>query len=138
VPFPLLDTPEVTVSHEALLTAVQKHPTEAVTERVPVPMLNATKALAGLRLYEHPTGTPACVTVKVWPAMVSVPERGVPVGLAANEYPTVPIPLPDAPEVTVSHTALLTAVQEHPAEAATKRETVPLLNATEALVGLRL
>jgi hypothetical protein len=50
VPLPLPDTPEVTVSHESLLTAVQEHPAEAVTERVPVPLLNAAKALAGLRL----------------------------------------------------------------------------------------
>jgi hypothetical protein len=28
---------------------------------------------------------PACVTMNVWPAMVTVPERGVPTGLAANE-----------------------------------------------------
>jgi hypothetical protein len=54
VPFPLPDAPEVTISHDALLTVVQGHPAEAVTGRAPFPMSDATKVLGGLRLKEHP------------------------------------------------------------------------------------
>jgi hypothetical protein len=51
VPLPLPDVPEVTLSQDvALLTAVQEHPDEAVTETVPVPALDAAGALAGFRL----------------------------------------------------------------------------------------
>jgi hypothetical protein len=51
-----------------------------------------------------------CVTVKVCPAAVSVPLRAAPV-LAAIEKPTVPFPVPLAPDVTVIKLALLVAVQ---------------------------
>jgi hypothetical protein len=56
----------------------------------------------------------ACVTVNSWPAIVIVPLRAAP-AFAATLYPTEPFPVPVAPAVTVSHGALLTAVQAHPA-----------------------
>jgi len=40
-------------------------------------------------------------------------------GFAATEYRTVPFPLPDAPEVTVIHEVLATAVHPQPAAAVT-------------------
>jgi hypothetical protein len=42
------------------------------------------------------------VTVKVWPAIATVPERAAPV-LAAIVRFTEPFPLPAAPLVTVIH-----------------------------------
>ena len=62
-----------------------------------MPLANAgrPKGPAGLRVSairqgvtgtkRRGTGIPACVTVNVWPAIVIVPERGVPLGLAVNE-----------------------------------------------------
>ncbi len=52
----------------------------------------------------------AWVTVKVWPAMVIVPLRWAPV-LAATATLTLPLPVPVAPLLTVSHVALLVALQ---------------------------
>ena len=57
--------------------------------------------------------TAACVTVNVWPAMVSVPVRAGPVFAATVKF-TVPLPVPDVTP-SVSHAALLTAVHVHPA-----------------------
>ena len=57
---------------------------------------------------------PACVRVKVCPAIVIAPLRADP-GLLAAMNVTVPLPLPAAPEFTVIHDALLAAVHAHPA-----------------------
>src|SRR5260370_7482749 len=46
---------------------------------------------------------------KVWPAMVAVPVRALP-ALGAARRITEPLPDPEAPEITVSHAALLVAV----------------------------
>src|SRR3954465_12280702 len=51
--------------------------------------------------------------------MVAVPVRGVVAVLAATLIATVPLPLPLAPLVTVSHGAAVAAVQAQPAELVT-------------------
>jgi hypothetical protein len=56
--------------------------------------------------------------------MVIVPLRAAPV-LAATLNPTGPLPVPDAPDVTVNHGALLVAVHVQPAPAVTV--TVPVV-----------
>ena len=53
------------------------------------------------------------MTVNVCPATVRVPLRAAPV-LAATLNSTAPGPLPLAPDVMLSHDALLLAVQLHP------------------------
>ena len=53
-----------------------------------------------------------------------MPVRAAPV-FAATLKPTTPLPVPAAPDVTVSHTALLTAVHAHAAAVVTL--TVPVL-----------
>ena len=74
--------------------------------------------------------------MKVCPATVSVPLRCVVPVLAAALNPTVPLPLPLAPLVTVSHdVALLTAVQAQPVAAVTLVDPVPPPAATVWLVG---
>src|SRR6187455_3746384 len=79
---------------------------------------------------------PGCVTLKLCPAMVSVPVRGLILLLAAALNATVPLPLPLAPPVTVSHDVLLlTLVHAHPASDVTPVEPVPPPAATEPLVG---
>jgi hypothetical protein len=78
VPLPVPLAPDVIVIHAALLVAV--HPqlvAAAVTPTVPVPAAAPGAALVADREKVHVTGAPACVTVYVWPAMVSVPVRGV-------------------------------------------------------------
>jgi hypothetical protein len=68
----------------------------------------------------------SCVTVNAWPAMVRVPVRELVFGFAAALNATVPLPLPLAPLVTVSHdVSLLTPVHAHPAGAVTAVEPVP-------------
>jgi hypothetical protein len=64
------------------------------------------------------------VTLNVSVAIVTMPVRAAPV-FTATLKPTAPLPVPAAPDVTVSHTALLTAVHAHAAVVVTF--TVPVL-----------
>ena len=89
----------------SLLTPVQAHPVGAVTSVEPVAVPAAIDWLGGEMEYVH--GAPACVTLNVWPPMVSVPVRALVFGLAAALNATVPLPLPLAPLVTVNHDVLL-------------------------------
>src|SRR5258708_40217672 len=73
-----------------------------------------------------PAGRAAWVTVTVCPATVTVPVRAVVSGLAAKAKATVPLPLPEAPLVTVIQPVLLNAVQLQPcAVAVTPTVLVP-------------
>src|SRR5687767_11173319 len=54
----------------------------------------------------------AWVTVKVWPAMVMVPVRWAPV-LPATTTLTAPLPVPVAPDITISQLTLLAAFHAH-------------------------
>ena len=67
--------------------------------------------------------------MKVWPAIVSVPLRAAPV-LAAALNCTDPLPLPLAPDVMVSHVALLAAVHPHPLLVVTLTGPLPPLDGT--------
>jgi hypothetical protein len=69
--------------------------------------------------------TPACVTVTVWPAIVTVALRDEAAVFAVAVTPTVPFPDPLAPLVGVSHAALLVAVHVHPAGAVSVTESLP-------------
>ena len=75
---------------------------------------------------------PACVTVNVMPATLSVPVRDAVDVFAVAEKFTVPLPLPDAPAVTVSHEAPLAAVHAHPVAAFTPTEPDDAAAASEA------
>jgi hypothetical protein len=120
VPPPVPLAPLVSVSHGALLDAVHAQPTAVVTViGDPAPPLAGRVALPGAIEKLHGGGGAAdCVTVNVWPPIVSVPVRCAPV-LAAAAYVTVPPPVPPAPPVTVSHDALLAAVHAHAAAVVT-------------------
>ena len=69
-----------------------------------------------------------------FPPIVSVAVRTPPV-LAPVEYATVPLPDPDAPDVTVSHDALLAAVQPQPVPDVTATAPLPAVAAVEMLDG---
>ena len=85
MPLPVPLAPEVTVNHAGVFVdAVQLQELPfAVTPTVPLPATALGDALVASSVKVH--GAPACVTANVWPAIVSVPVRGVVVGLAANE-----------------------------------------------------
>jgi hypothetical protein len=109
--------PLPTVSQVALLLVVHAHPAPAVTVTVPVPAAAVTFADAGEIVGAH--GAPACVTVKVLPAIVKVPVRLVVAVLALAVNVTVPDPVPAAPALIVIQPALLTALQAQPVPALT-------------------
>jgi hypothetical protein len=118
VPLPVPLAPDLMEIHETLLTAVHEQPAAAVTVMVgPFPPFFPIESLVGEMSYVHGGGGGGagadCVTVKVCPATVRVPVRCAPV-LAAIVNATLPLPLPDAPVVTVSHGTLLAAVHAHP------------------------
>src|SRR5437867_7490480 len=74
---------------------------------------------------------PACVTVNVWPAMLSVPVRELVPVLAVTDQVTAPLPAPLA-GVQDSQAALLDGVELQPAPAVTV--SVPLPAAESGLV----
>lgn len=108
------------VIQDALLTAVHAQPAPAVTETVPSAPAAGTDRESGDIANVQPC---PCTTVTVRPATAIVPDRVDPV-VAAAVNPTVPDPLPLAPEVMVIHGAPLDAVHAHPAPAVTA--TLPL------------
>jgi hypothetical protein len=116
--------PEVTVSQAVLLlTAVHAHVLPAVTATLPVPPAAPSDWLVGVIEYEQGA---ASVTVNVVPAIVIVPLWALVPVLAAALKATVPLPVPLAPEVTVSQDVLLlTAVHAHAAPAVTATLPVP-------------
>ncbi len=65
--------------------------------------------------------------MKVRPAILTVPLRGTVEVFAATTMPTLPLPVPLAPLVTVSHAALLVADQAHELTAATDTVVVSLV-----------
>lgn len=69
-------------------------------------------------------GAAACATVYSCPAIRTCPERAVP-GFDATASPTVPAPLPDEPEATLIHVAVLAALHGHPLITATPTERFP-------------
>jgi hypothetical protein len=106
------DEPLVMVSHDAPLDAVHVQPVVVVTVKVddPPPVANEAEVGVSVKLHE----AAACVTVTVLPAIVTVPVRDVVAVLLATESDTVPLPAPEAPEVTVIQGVLLDAVQLQP------------------------
>ena len=65
----------VTVIQFTALDTAQVQPLAAVTVTDPTALAALTEALPGE--IETVQGTPACVTVNVWPAIVKVPERKI-------------------------------------------------------------
>jgi hypothetical protein len=123
VPLPEPVAPLVTVIQDALLAAVHAQPVATLTVLLPVPAEALNDWLEGDIDGEQVAA--ACVTVNVAPAIVSVPVRLDATVFAATLYPTVPLPEPVAPLVTVIHAALLAAVHAQPVAAVTALLPVP-------------
>ena len=73
--------------------------------------------------------------MNVWPAIVAVPVRALPVLFALAFSVTLPLPVPDAADVTVTHGELLAAVQLQPVCVNTNTDVVAAPAATETLSG---
>jgi hypothetical protein len=83
----------------------------------------------------HGGGAAACVTVNVWPAMVTVPVLASAL-FAANDSATLPLPVPPPPETMVIHPAFDSAVHVHVgAEAVTVTVVLLASGPIFALVG---
>ena len=113
LPSPVPLAPLAIEIHDAPLLAVQLQPVPAATDAVDESPVAGDVRLVGVTEYEHAAAV--CVTVKLWPAIVSVPVRCDPAVFCATLYPTVPLPDPLAPPVMVIHDAPLVAVHAHPA-----------------------
>jgi len=135
LPLPLPLAPLVTAMKDALLMAVHSHTLVAVTVIVAVPPNGAKNVNEVVdRAYVH--ARPDWCTVTVWPAMVSVPERAGPV-LASIEKVTVPLSIPELPELTAMKASLLLAVHAQPvAGVVTATVPVPPFDGNGALAPL--
>jgi hypothetical protein len=115
VPFPLPVAGVVNVSQSALLdAAVHAQPGVVVIVTEPVPPGSANDWLVGAIEKLHGAGGGSCVTVMVWPAIVSVPLRLAPVEFAAAVKLTLPPPVPLVGPVIVIQLAFDAAVHAHP------------------------
>src|SRR5215831_11927448 len=77
-----------------------------------------------------------CFTVTLVPAMVSVVWRVTPVGFGATDKPTLPLPVPDAPEVIVTQVTGLLAVQLQFGAVNTCTVAVPPVPVNDRKVGI--
>jgi hypothetical protein len=111
------------VIQAALLTAFHAHPAVVVTFTLPVPPPAEKEAPVALSAKLQPV--PSCVTMKNCPGSVIVVCRLLPPGFALTEKPTLPLPRPLAPEVIMTHEALLTAVHEQVLVVPTRKLPAP-------------
>jgi hypothetical protein len=123
-----------TAIQAALLSAPHAHACGAVTTLLPDPPSAVNHRLVGTIEKEQALGA-FCVTVKVLPAIVSVPVRGAVTVFAATVNVTLPEPDPVAPPVTLIHAALLLAVHEQPDPAVTTLLPDPPSLANVCVVG---
>ncbi len=117
-PLPLPPPPPETVNQLALLTAVHAHPAPAVTLVNPDPRPEPIVVLAGEIETVH--DTPAWLTVKLWPPIVSAAARAWVDVFAAAVKLTVAVPLPLAVPLTVNQPGAGTG--RRPGAAAQRRE----------------
>jgi hypothetical protein len=88
LPVPLL--PDVTVTNDALLTAVHAAAQKVETVMVVVPPLASALTVVAVSEYKHPD----CVIGKVCPPATMPPDRVVGSGLAVMLKPKCPVPIP--------------------------------------------
>jgi len=110
---PVPDAPEDTTAHDTGLLAVQLQPSAAVTSTDTVPPDTDAVAETGEIEYEHGADARAAAawtTVKFHPPASMAPLRIAVLVFEATLNDTAPGPVVEAPAVTVSHPAWLTAV----------------------------
>jgi hypothetical protein len=120
VPSPVPAPLDPRVNQALLLVVLQAHVLPAVTATATVSPAAGVARVVGVIAYVQ-VGTPACVTLSVWPAMVTVPVRcAVPVFAATT---TSTLPLPVLPDPTLNHAALLVVLHAHVLPAVTVTAT---------------
>ena len=130
-PVPLPLAPDVIVSHDALLDAVQAQPAPVVTATRPVPPAAGWDADSGEIVKTQPGDW---VIVTRCPATVAVPLRVGP-DVAATSHVMVPLPLPDeAPCGTIQDTSDV-EVQGQPLPVVTVTVTGPPSAPIEGVAG---
>jgi hypothetical protein len=102
----------VSESHAALSLAAHAQPAAVVIVTDPVPPAAATESLS--RLIENVHSAAAWVTVKVCPAIVSVPVRTAVVAFGVTLKLRVPAPVPEVAPVIESQGTLADADQRQP------------------------
>jgi hypothetical protein len=126
-----LPADEVSVSHSALLNAVQGHPALVVTATCCDPPAGGAANVDGEMVYAQPSD---CVMLKWKPAIVSVPVRGGPV-VDATENPTGREPFPVALDVIATQSTSDVAVHVHSGLDA-RTSTLPVPPAFDSAVAL--
>ena len=124
--------PAVTVSQAALSTALHEQPVAAVTVSEAVLAVDASDNAVVESVYVH--GAPACVTVTVWPATVTLPVRGAVPAFAVTENLAEPAPVALLPAVIVIQGALLIDVHPQPVLVLTVTLPDPAPDASDTLV----
>ena len=105
-----------TLIQEGMPVAVHAQPALVAMEKLFMLPAALTETLAGVTVNAQ---LPACVTVKVLPATVSVPERDDWLLLAAMEKVTAPDPVAERDEVIVSQLTFAVALHSHAVPALT-------------------
>ena len=131
-PAPEPVAPAVIAIHGVAVVAVHAQPSAIVTAiGAPAPAAAGRAWLAGAIEAVHVTvPVPACVTVKMCPAMERVPVLAAPV-FAATVKGTVPFPVPPAGPLNVIHVTVDAALHAQPAVTVTPTEPGPPAAATE-------
>jgi hypothetical protein len=111
VPLPLPFAADVTVSHSALLRAVQAHPFNTETETLALLALAATVCASGSSAKRQ--GAASCMTRTRLSLMTISPSRIDGTGFGAARNATVPLPWPDAGENSESQLASVDTVHAH-------------------------
>jgi hypothetical protein len=132
LPEPLL-SPITTQSTVDAAVHVHAPPLTIVTVTVPPPPAALNCCSVGAIVNVQTCGA-AWLTVKVWPAIVIVPDRAGPL-FAATENATLPLPEPPGADVTLIHGAFDTAVHVQPSPAVTVTVPLPPASATDWLAG---
>ena len=130
-PFPVPPAVPTITIHAALLAAVHAHDAAAPTSTRAPPPPAADAMFSGDTTNEQPV---SCDTVNVCPAIVAVPERG-PAVFSWIEIFTVPLPVPEAPELIPSQAAALDAVHPQPPGDVTLTFVVPAAAGTDTCPG---
>lgn len=134
VPPPVLDPPDVILSHELCSEADQVQPVEVVTAKEAEPPVRGTDCDVGDT--ENVQAAPACVTLTECPAIVNEPLRCDVAEFDATETLTVPFPIPLEPFVIEIHVAADAAVHAQPIGAVTENEVEAADDPSDRLVGV--
>jgi hypothetical protein len=135
VPSPEPEAPVVMVSQRTFSVAVHEQPDEALTVTAPLPDADGRFCVVGVTLNVQFDDPAACDTDTVCPAIVAVVERVLVVVFCAAVSVTVPLPVPVAPFVIVSHEAPLVAVHVQAEVVLTTADSAPPAAGADRLAG---